>query len=207
MLPDEKLYEEKLPRGITRCKDGRLQARYTYNGHRYSIYGRNALELHERMCLEKRNREINGALQREDEQRVNGRGGSDEQPMVRDWYNEWMNEYKYTTVKQGTRDSYKCVYEYYIDPVFGECRLSDVDSRGIQLFYNQMAERGYSRATISLTSVVLGALFTQAVKNGILSANPVKNASIPNMNRRRDRNSLTVEQEELLIKSVTGKQL
>ena len=41
----ENTREGKLPKGITRCKDGRYQARYTSDGHRYSLYGRDVEEL------------------------------------------------------------------------------------------------------------------------------------------------------------------
>ena len=42
---EENTKEGKLPKGITRCRDGRYQARYTSDGHRYSLYGRDVEEL------------------------------------------------------------------------------------------------------------------------------------------------------------------
>ena len=57
---EERVKEEvgqALPKGITRCSNGRLQARYTFEGKRYSLYGYDAEELGKKLIQAKRERE------------------------------------------------------------------------------------------------------------------------------------------------------
>ena len=41
--------EKLLPQGISLRKDGRYQARYTYNGKRHTFYGKDLKELQKRL--------------------------------------------------------------------------------------------------------------------------------------------------------------
>lgn len=97
----------KLPKGITHCKDGRYQARYTFQGHRYSIYGHDVEALAQRLQEEKEKRrreaERSARAMREDR---HGRCmvplRPDEQAARGQWYlsSQYLAEDSYT---QGSR--------------------------------------------------------------------------------------------------------
>lgn len=204
---EENTKEKKLPKGITRCSDGRYQARYTSEGHRYSLYGRDVEELAQRLAQAKKQAEEKKKAHEQYKEMLMLR--EQERPRcgltLNQWYEFWLNEYKSTTVKQGTVDSYRCMYDYYIRDVLGDKMLSDIRSDELQRFFNDMSRTGYSKATLSLTSVVIGSMFRQAVKNDLIGRNPVDACSLPRGRRKvAERQALTEVQQERLLSAARG---
>ncbi|WP_051650739.1 tyrosine-type recombinase/integrase [Lachnoclostridium phytofermentans] len=183
-----------LPKGITRCSDGRYQARYTYEGHRYCLYGRDVKELEERLNNAKY--EIQ-----------HGMYAKEERISLNSWYETWLNEYKSMTVKKGTVESYECMYNYYVGPALGKKLLKDIRGEHIQKLYNDLSRNGYSKSTISLIHVLLGAMFKQAVKNELVKKNPVDLTTLPRGEKKKERRVLTLNEQEILLKEITGHEL
>lgn len=203
----ENTKERKLPKGITQCSDGRYQARYTSGGHRYSLYGRDVEELAERLAQAKRQAEEKKKAEAQYLEMLQLR--ERERPScgltLNQWYEFWLNEYKCTTVKQGTVDSYRCMYEYYIRDTLGEKMLAEIRSDELQRFFNDMNRSGYSKSTLSLTSVVIGSMFRQAVKNDLISRNPVDACILPRGRRKvSERQALSERQQERLLQAAHG---
>ncbi len=183
-----------LPKGITRCSDGRYQARYTYEGHRYCLYGRDVKELEERLNNAKY--EIQHGIY-----------AKEERISLNSWYETWLNEYKSMTVKKGTVESYECMYNYYVGPALGKKLLKDIRGEHIQKLYNDLSRSGYSKSTISLIHVLLGAMFKQAVKNELVKKNPVELTTLPRGEKKKERRVLTLNEQEILLKEITGNEL
>ncbi len=183
-----------LPKGITRCSDGRYQARYTYEGHRYCLYGRDVKELEERLNNAKY--EIQHGIY-----------AKEERISLNTWYETWINEYKSMTVKQGTVESYECMYLYYVKPVLGKKLIKDIRGEHIQKLYNDLSRNGYSKSTISLIHVLLGAMFKQALKNELIKKNPVDLTTLPRAEKKKERRVLTLKEQEILLKEITGHEL
>ncbi|WP_312370288.1 tyrosine-type recombinase/integrase [Lachnoclostridium sp.] len=183
-----------LPKGITRCSDGRYQARYTYEGHRYCLYGRDVKELEERLNNAKY--EIQHGIY-----------AKEERISLNTWYETWINEYKSMTVKQGTVESYECMYLYYVRPVLGKKLIKDIRGEHIQKLYNDLSRDGYSKSTISLIHVLLGAMFKQALKNELIKKNPVDLTTLPRAEKKKERRVLTLNEQEILLKEITGHEL
>ena len=121
------------------------------------------------------------------------------------WYELWLNEYKCTTVKQGTVDSYRCMYEYYIRDTLGDKLLAEIRSDELQRFFNDMNRSGYSKSTLSLTSVVIGSMFRQAVKNDLIGRNPVDACTLPRGRKKvAERQALSERQQERLLEAAQG---
>ena len=186
--------ERKLPRGITRCKDGRFQGRYTYEGHRYCIYDRDLKEL-ERKMNDIRYEIDHGMYAKQDRISLNS------------WYKTWIEDYKSMTVKKGTIESYDCMYQYYVKPVLGKKLLQDIRGEHIQKFYNDMVKEGYSKSTISLVHVLLKSMFKQALKNELVKKNPVDLATLPRGEKKKPRRVLSRQEQEILISYVKGHEL
>ena len=205
----ENTREGKLPKGITRCKDGRYQARYTSDGHRYSLYGRDVEELALRLEQAKQQAEEKRQAGQQYREMLLLREQERERPRcgltLNQWYEFWLNEYKCTTVKQGTVDSYRCMYEYYIRDALGDKMLAEIRSDELQHFFNDMNRSGYSKSTLSLTSVVIGSMFRQAVKNDLIGRNPVDACILPRGRKKVvDRQALSEQQQERLLKAAQG---
>lgn len=183
-----------LPKGITRCSDGRYQARYTYEGHRYCLYGRDVKELEERLNNAKY--EIQHGIY-----------AKEERISLNSWYETWLNEYKSMTVKKGTVESYECMYNYYVGPALGKKLLKDIRGEHIQKLYNDLSRNGYSKSTISLIHVLLGAMFKQAVKNELVKKNPVDLTTLPRGEKKKERRVLTITEQELLLNEIKGHEL
>lgn len=204
---EENTKEGKLPKGITRCRDGRYQARYTSDGHRYSLYGRDVEEL--ALRLEQAKKQAQEKKKAEGQYREMLQLREQEAPRcgltLNQWYELWLREYKCTTVKQGTVDSYRCMYEYYIRDVMGDKMLAEIRSDELQRFFNDMNRSGYSKSTLSLTSVVIGSMFRQAVKNDLISRNPVDACILPRGRRKvAERQALSERQQERLLEAAHG---
>lgn len=204
---EESTKEGKLPKGITRCRDGRLQARYTCDGHRYSLYGRDVEELAARLAQAKKQAEEKKQAEQQYREMIQLR--EQERPRcgltLNQWYEFWLNEYKKTTVKQGTVDSYRCMYEYYIRDTLGDKMLAEIRSDELQRFFNDMNRSGYSRSTLSLTSVVIGSMFRQAVKNDLIGRNPVDACILPRGRKKvSERQALSEVQQERLLEAAHG---
>lgn len=204
---EENTREEKLPKGITRCRDGRYQARYTSDGHRYSLYGRDVEEL----ALRLEEAKSKAAEKRKAEERyremIRLRESAPQHCglTLNQWYELWMQEYKCTTVKQGTVDSYRCMYEYYIRDVLGDKLLGEIRPDELQRFFNDMNRSGYSKSTLSLTSVVIGSMFRQAVRNELIGRNPMNACILPRGKRKvTERQALSERQQERLLEEAKG---
>lgn len=186
--------KENLPKGITRCSDGRYQARYTYEGHRYCFYGRNVKELEQR--LNDARYEI-----------AHGIYAKQERVTLNSWYETWITEYKSTTVKKGTVESYECMYQYYVKKELGKKLVKNIRGEHIQKLYNDLSRQGYSKSTISLIHVLLGSLLKQAEKNELIKKNPVDLVTLPRAEKKKERRVLTREEQEILIHEITGDEL
>lgn len=183
-----------LPRGITRCKDGRYQGRYTYEGHRYCIYSRNINELEEK--LNDIRYEINHGIY-----------AKQEQITLNTWYKTWITEYKALTVKKGTLESYQSMYDYYIRSVLGKKLIKDIRGEHIQKLLNSLCKEGYSKSTISLLHVLLKSLLEQAKKNELIKKNPVDMVTVPRIENKKQRRVLSIKEQEILLQELTGNEL
>lgn len=193
-LLNGKTSKQELPKGITRCKDGRYQARYTYEGHRYCFYGRNLKEVEQRLL------DIRYEIE-------HGMYAKEERIVVDSWYRTWMEEYKATTVKTGTIESYECMYQYYVKPVIGKKLLKDVRGEHLQKLFNDLAREGYSKSTISLIHVLLNSMFKQALKNELIKKNPVSLTTLPRGEKKKERRVLSREEQDLLLEEIKGHEL
>lgn len=126
---------------------------------------------------------------------------------VEEWFLFWLYQYKIFTVKSGTIESYKCIYEYYVKPVFGEQKLTKISGEEIQLFYNQIARQGYSNATLSLIHVLVGSMFKQAYKNGRVKKNPLEQVVLPKIEKEKHCRVLTIKEQKILLNYCKGSEI
>lgn len=91
---------------------------------------------------------------------------------VLQWLNEWFEVYEKRKVKQYTANSYKTIINKHIAPEIGTIKLQKLRNSDLQRFYNALADKGLSGKTIKNIDAVLSKALNDAVKHGVIGANP-----------------------------------
>ena len=162
------------------------EARFTYKGETYVLYNKN-LKLLQNELAAKRYEVEHGFFAKESKVTVDS------------WFHTWMEEYKKNSVKYGTYKVYLDEYKVHIKEPLGRRLLKDVRGEHIQKLFNDMAKR-YSHTTVNLVRVILSGMYTQAVRNGMVLRNPVKNTSIKKKKRKKKIRVMTTEEQNLFMR-------
>ena len=176
----------KLPKGITVRKDGKLMGRVQYEGERYTLYDTDLNTLQKRM--EDLKYELRHGIF-EKEQNIT----------VDSWYHTWMTEYKKNQVKPTTFDLYERTYEGHIKGYIGKRKMKDIRPEHIQRIFNVEAKR-VKRQTLTRIKVILNGVFKQAYKNGIIQKNPVERTTFPRIREETERRVMTKDEQQLFLK-------
>jgi len=178
--------EKELPKGIRQKPDGRYEGRFRCAGQDYCVVDRSLPK-----C-----KKMFSDLHYEVE---HGIYAKQENITVGNWFNTWITEYKMPSVKRGTVSVYQEHYRCYIEKPMGKKRLKDIRPEHIQKLYNDLHKSGYSRNTIELTAVVLSGMYKQAVRNKIISDNPVPFATLPRATAEKERRVMSVEEQKTYL--------
>ena len=140
----DKMAERKLPKGITKRKDGRYDARFYYQGKRYVLYGDNVKKLEKELA----------ELRYEVEHGLKGKGDN---MTLNAWFEVWLDSLQ--DVRESTIVRYTQQFEMYLQKSLGKTRLLDFKQARIQRHFKEMAEAGYSHKTMKDTLVILKSMF------------------------------------------------
>ncbi|MDE6872978.1 MAG: site-specific integrase [Lachnospiraceae bacterium] len=124
-----------------------------------------------------------------------------------DWYVYWMDNFKATTVKQGTIESYDKIFHLYVEPFLGDRRLSEVTSQEIQVFYNELAKNDYSKSTITLVHALVTNMFKHAYRLELIQKNPIDHIILPRGRQKQERQVLSREEQNLLLRYLVGNEI
>lgn len=182
MAEDKK---KTLPQGITLRKDGRYQARYTFNGKRYTIYGKNLKEVQKKLRDAKYEMD-HGIFAKPDKVTVDS------------WFQVWKEEYATNSMRENTLAHVNSMYKYHIKPEIGHMKMQDVRTEHIQMMLNKMKKQEYSLDFMKRVRNVVSQMFKQAYRNDMIMRNPVENAVTPSGKAKKEHRVLT-EQEQILF--------
>jgi len=176
--------KKQLPPGISLRKDGRYQARYTFNGKRYTIYGTDLKEV-QRKLRDAKYEMDHGVYARPDRLTVDS------------WYKTWLKEYRENVVRETTIIGNEKCYKH-VKPEIGHMKLQAVRPEHIQRILNKMKREGYSSGYIENTRQTMNMIFHQAAMNGIIIINPVEKSILPKVEseERNPRRRALTEQEQ-----------
>ncbi len=103
-----------------------------------------------------------------------------------DWLYKWLNDYKKSTLKQHTYESYESLIRLHIKPSLGKLPISKIQANQIQTFYNQKLRGDEKKGIKSLSSrmvrymhAVIRQALEQAVKEGQINRNVADSTSPP----------------------------
>ena len=153
-------------------KDGEYQrsnGTYEYRwrdkkGTRHSVYSKTLNELREKEKEILKN-VLDGV--RQDKKNI----------CINDFYNLWVK------LKKGLRDNtfsnYQYMYTQFVQPNFGETRLTDLKKTDVRGFYTNLAEEKHLKiSTIDSIHTVLHQVLEMAVEDGYLRNNPSDNTLV-----------------------------
>lgn len=181
---------KELGQGIIQKKNGRYEARYVDRfGKRVSVSGRDLKDVKKR---------YNEAIY-ENEKEINIRTNI----KLDDWYEQWMNVYKFDTIRENTKNHYNQVYTKHISPYIGNFYLKDIKQMDIKKILKKLDENGYGFETKNKVRVILIDIFNKAVANDYIRKNPAKGISVKR-NNEKDIRVLSQEEQAIFFNCCKG---
>ena len=164
------------------ARDGYIQKTFTFDGRRYSVYGRTEEEV---------------ILKKAEKERSLMEGRVDSNMTVRKWAKVWLETYiDSRDITAASRRMYYDKMENIILPAIGAYKLRSVTATQLQQLLNKRA--GYSSSDTGKLRIVIKAMFRQAAENRIIPYDPAAGLKMPRTTSGKHR-SLTEEERAALI--------
>lgn len=119
-----------------------------------------------------------------------------------EWLNRWLEEYKKPILRPSTYQGYSKNIANHILPYLGTKKLTQLRTADIQKHYNRLFESGrkndngnekrLSGATVRGIHMVLREALDSAVREGLITRNPVDGTSPPKI-QRKEKQVLTMD--------------
>ena len=187
---------------ITLRKDGRWEAKYTFEGKRKAIYGKTQKEV--KTLLKQKLREIEIASEK-------GYTNYIEKSKVTlgQWLDIWLDKYCKTSVRASTYSWYEMFVRVHIKPILGECKMCNLSTEKLQELFNLKKKcpsnndktKTLSGRTIDAIRRVIRAALNQAKIDGYILSDPIKGVKIGTLSKP-DVRALTREEQFRLHKTV-----
>lgn len=101
-------------------------------------------------------------------------------------------------LRPSTAKLYGGVLTRHVLPALGDRAIGSIRPEDVRAFVSGLLERGVGRRTAALARQVLGSILEEAVRDGVIPANPVRHAPVPKPEHRELR-VLTPEEIERLF--------
>lgn len=172
---------KELGNGIIQKKNGRYEARYVDRfGKRVSISGNDLKDVRRR---------FNEAIYENDKE-INLR----DNVKLDDWYNKWMNIYKFDVLRENSKTYYNSVYKKHISPKLGNFYLRDISQVQIKELIKDLGKQGYQYETKNKVRIMLLDIFNKALDNEFVNKNPAKGITVTRV-KDKDIQVLSIEEQ------------
>lgn len=107
---------------------------------------------------------------------------------LREWLVEWLEVGKKPEIKKSSYAQYDSVIKNHLIPAMGDYRLHELTNEVIQDYVKTKLNQhrmALSSATVRRHISILSSALKQAVKSGMITANPCKEVSIPATRKRK----------------------
>ena len=150
----------RLGAGTRKRSDGTLEKRFTIDGRRYSIYGRNAKEI----------------SQKEQEIRKKIEAGiyTDNRNLTLDVYFEEWRARRRESIKGNTLKWYTTYYKGHISPCLGNVKVQKIERRQVLAFQKELSESELAVRTCNSIVKILRIILNDAVTDEIIMKNPAE---------------------------------
>lgn len=123
-----------------------------------------------------------------------------EEVLFADYLWKWFNLYHLPKVSAGTSRSTKSLIVKHIEPFFRGKDISEISCDDIQAFFNE--KKSLSKSTCHSMYVYLKKVFARAVKEGLISVNPVDDDEISYSQKQKKRRSLEEDQAADIVQHI-----
>lgn len=163
---------KELGEGIIQRKNGRYEAGYTDRfGNRKTISGNVLKDVKKR---------FNEAVYENDKE-INIRCDM----KLDDWYENWMNVYKFDVIRENSRRHYNQVYIKHISPYLGKFYIKDITQLQIRELLKKLKKQGYQFETRNKVKILLVDMFNKAMTDEFVKRNPAKGISVKRDEKKR----------------------
>ena len=173
---------KELGAGLYQRKDGKYCGRfYDRFGIRRYVYGKTISETKEK---------LNTAMY-EDKMEMNV---ADNTVTLNEWYQKWLEIYKYKVIAPSTRVQYESIYKKHIQADFGHMKLKDIQPLQIRGKLVNLDKKGFGYETQNKVRILLLDMFNKAVADNVAMKNPVRNIKVVRDEEKEPRVLSTEEQ-------------
>ena len=113
--------------------------------------------------------------------------------------NQWLEKTKKKSMKPSSYDRLERTCEHQIFPVIGDIQMCSITVNDIQKLLNDMTPM-YSQSVIKKTYDALNACFDFAVKNDVITKNPVGSVTVPKSERKTKEIDILSDEEKQAVK-------
>ncbi len=121
-------------------------------------------------------------------------------PTLRSYGEKWFRLYHQPKVKRNTANNTRILLEKHLFPALGSRRMDELTFDDIQAFYNSKAM--LSRSTNQKLQIALGAIFRNALEDGLIEKNIMLSSRYVMSKHRSIRNCLTQQDAEHILMQV-----
>ena len=105
----------------------------------------------------------------------------------------------YPTLKFSSKKFYDNMVDTHLIPVFGDTQLRLITKDAVQSFLNAKAQSGSSWKTVKLIRTAFGGIIEAAVRDDLLTSNPVRKTRLPRCAPEEDRAPISPESVRALL--------
>jgi len=167
-----------------KLKDGRYEWRQTIDGQQRSISAKTMKELKEKV------------------KSISDLPIIKEKYKTDEWFEKWLEVYIKPLKKKATYDQYRLIYQNHIKPAIGSRKLLSIKSFDIQMVIAKMNEKGLSSWTMKHARKVMNIAFARAMKDKIITENPVIDIEIP-IKQAKPRKTLKINELAKIFEAMT----
>lgn len=110
-------------------------------------------------------------------------------------------KYKGKALASKTKTNYRCMWDKHIkESVLGNKKISEIRKSDIVAFYMCLMEQEISYGTILFYNKLISAVFNMAIDDDIVSKNPAKRAMEEIAGKQKERQALTIAQQDELLR-------
>lgn len=121
---------------------------------------------------------------------------------VSEWMDTWLDVYKATSIRAGTREKYRLIIANKIKPGIGSMDIRTIDDADIQTFLNGLSPTLAGKQINEVRAVLLAAL-DKAVDKGLIPYNPARKTS-RSYEEHHKIVAMTVKEQTAFLKAAEG---
>ena len=195
-----------LPENTTQRKDGTYMWRKSIDGRKYCIYGKTLGEIkHKRDVAlgEIRKGQYKGKHKKMREEKELAQ----KDITLNEWFFQWEKVYRVGNIKDNTLNNNHIRYISHFSNTIGRMKIKEIRQIDITNILSQLNKEGQSYGSLIHIVGLLSLIFKDAINNGLIDKNPVKEALKVRKEAAREKRILTEQEEERFITFVDNDSL